>query len=118
MDLSTQEGFLNYYSTRYLIWANDAAKEVLDNDFSGEGPDIGPYFLMNLLFEECGWEGPAFMQMTDEVMESVQVVHSSGRYMKDGQVEEQLELEDRDLVTDYRNAQYYWRKHFYKKEED
>ena len=42
MDLSTQEGFLNYYSTRYLIWANDAAKEVLDNDFSGEGPDIGP----------------------------------------------------------------------------
>lgn len=118
MDLSTQEGFLNYYSTRYLIWANDAAKEVLDNDFSGEGPDIGPYFLMNLLFEECGWEGPAFMQMTDEVMDSVQVVHSSGRYVKDGQVEEQLELEDRDLVADYRNAQYYWRKHFYKKEED
>lgn len=118
MDLSTQEGFLNYYSTRYLIWANDAAKEVLDNDFSGEGPDIGPYFLMNLLFEECGWEGPAFMQMTDTVMESVPVIHSSGLYMKDGKVEEQLDLEDRDLVADDRNAQYYWRKHFYKKEED
>ena len=58
------------------------------------------------------------MQMTDEVMENVQVVHSSGRYVQDGQVKEQLELEDRDLAADYRYAQYYWRKHFYKKEED
>ena len=56
--------------------------------------------------------------MTDTVMESVPVIHSSGLYMKDGKVEEQLDLEDRDLVADYRNAQYYWRKHFYKKEED
>ena len=58
------------------------------------------------------------MQMTDTVMESVPVIHSSGLYMKDGKVEEQLDLEDRDLVADDRNAQYYWRKHFYKKEED
>ena len=26
LDFSTEEGFYNYYSTRYLIWANDAAK--------------------------------------------------------------------------------------------
>ena len=42
LDLSTKEGFLNYYATRYLIWANDAAKEVLGCDFQGEGPRREP----------------------------------------------------------------------------
>ena len=37
LDFSTEEGFYNYYSTRYLIWANDAAKEALDRDFTGQG---------------------------------------------------------------------------------
>ena len=55
LDTSTEEGFYNYYGTRYLIWANDAAKETLNNDFTGEGPDVSPCFLMNVLFEQCGW---------------------------------------------------------------
>ncbi len=29
LDTGSEEGFLNYYSTRYFIWANDAAEEVL-----------------------------------------------------------------------------------------
>ena len=37
IDTSTEEGFRNYYGTRYLILANDAAKKVCGNDFAGEG---------------------------------------------------------------------------------
>ena len=53
-DLATDEGFYNYYSTPYVIWANDAAKQVLGNDFVGDGPTIGTNFLMNLFFEQAG----------------------------------------------------------------
>jgi phosphoglycerol transferase MdoB-like AlkP superfamily enzyme len=34
IDLSTDEGFYNHYSTQYIIWANDSAKAVLGNDFT------------------------------------------------------------------------------------
>ena len=112
LDLSTEEGFYNYYSTRYLIWANDAAKEALGQDFSGEGPEIGPYFLMAQVFEECGWQGPAFMQATQELKERVPVLHASGLYEVDGELIFALEPEEMDLVGDYNNLQYYWRKHF------
>ncbi|MGN1300952.1 MAG: LTA synthase family protein, partial [Clostridia bacterium] len=47
LNLDTEEGFYNYYCTPYIIWANDAAKDVLDKDFVGEGPTISPCFLMS-----------------------------------------------------------------------
>lgn len=111
-DMSTQEGFLNYYSTRYLIWANDAAKEALGSDFQGEGPDIGPYFLMNELFRLCGWDGPAYMQAIDDTAAQVPVVHTSGRYLENGVLTDSLTQEGAALVSEYKNLQYYWRNHF------
>lgn len=106
------EGFLNYYATRYIIWANDAAKEVLGNDFQGEGPDLAPSFLMNQIFRLCGWTGPAYMQATEAVAQAVPVVHSSGRYLVDGEIAAQLPEDKATLVNDYRKLQYYWRHHF------
>lgn len=53
-----KEGFMNYYRTRYLVWANDAAKDVLGNDFVGKGPDIAPCFLMNLKGKPTGAPAP------------------------------------------------------------
>lgn len=58
-DTTTLEGFYQYYSTPYLIWANSAAKETLGQDFRGEGGDFSPCFLMPELFEQCGWTGPS-----------------------------------------------------------
>ena len=58
-DLGTLQGFYDYYATPYLIWANSAAKEVLDSDFTGEGGDFSPCFLMPKVFDLCGWTGPA-----------------------------------------------------------
>lgn len=111
-DLDTQQGFLDYYSTRYIIWANDAAKEVLGADFQGEGPDISPCFLMQQVFDLCGWTGPAYMQAARTVSAEVPVVHTAGQYMVDGVLTRELESEDKALVSDFMNLQYYWRKHF------
>ena len=111
-NLDTQEGFFNYYSTRYLIWANDAAKAALGRDFRGEGPDLGPYFLMNKVFELCGWEGPAYLQATNAAAERIPVIHSTGRYLENGVLTDTLSPEGAALAGDYKALEYYQRNTF------
>lgn len=111
-DLSSQEGFYDYYATRYIIWANDAAKEALGCDFQGEGPDLGPYFLMSHLFDLCGWDGPSYMQAIDEVSRQVPVVHDTGRYLENGVLTASLSDTGAALVDEYKSLQYYWRNNF------
>ena len=72
------------YTTEYLIWANDAAKQVVNNDFVGEGPTISPCFLMNLLFEKCSWKGGAYMQAMSEIMQIMPVVSTNWNFIIDG----------------------------------
>lgn len=110
LDTSTEEGFRNYYSTRYIIWANDAAKEILGNDCRGEGPAIGPYFLMNQVFELCGWKGPSYLQALNDISEEVQVVNASGVCMKDGQFVKETDVAANQAITQYRHLEYYQRK--------
>ena len=74
---SSDESFRNYYATEYLFWANDAAKAVLGTELVGQGPEISPCFLMNVLFEQCGWEGPGYMKLTDEVMARHPILHTT-----------------------------------------
>ena len=54
LDVSTLEGFYNYYATPYIMYANDAAKQITGNQFVGEGADLAPNYLMNELFEKLG----------------------------------------------------------------
>ena len=103
------ESFYNYYSTEYLIWANAAAKEVLGAEVTGTGPDISPCFLMNLVFQQCGWEGPAYQKLTDRVMEQASVLHLSGRYQVAGELLSRDQLPESALaaLNDMRYVQYY-----------
>lgn len=80
IDTSTEEGFLNYYSTRYLIIANDAAKEVCQNDFSGKGEPLSVSFLMNKVFELCGYKGDSYMQLASEIMNRKGVIHRADNF--------------------------------------
>lgn len=113
LDLSSQEGFANYYGTRYLIWANEAAKEALGTDMTGEGPAISPNYLMTELFDLCGWEGPAYMQAIREVKGQVPVINTpTGLYMEDGVVTDSLSEAGAALVQEYEGLQYYSNKHF------
>ncbi len=109
-DLDTVDGFLNYYATRYGIWANDAAKAVLGTDFTGEGPAIGPYFLMPLLFDLCGWEGPALTQLARPLMTRVPVANNAGVFLCDGRLCSGLPDDLTDAWRDYSFASYFLRK--------
>ena len=112
-DLSTLEGFYDYYSTPYLIWANPAAKEVLGREFLGDGGDFSPCFLMAEVFDQCGWEGPGFMKLSREMREATPLVHKTDRFLKDGQLADALEGEDLELFQRFLWAQYY-REHEFK----
>lgn len=109
MDLGTEEGVRNLYSTPYFIWANDKAKEILGNDFSGEGEELAPSFLMNKLFELCGFKGPAYMQATTELMKEVPVPTDLGVYfMPDGS----MTAEEPEAAYSLFELQYYYQKTF------
>lgn len=112
LDRSTTEGFKNYYSTRYLIWANDAAKEACDNNFTGSGPDISPCYLMNVLFSQLGWDGTAYMKFMNDALSSLPVINTSGFYLVDGEVTDSISGSLLDQKQTIDAVQYYMRRNF------
>ncbi|MBD5117936.1 MAG: LTA synthase family protein [Clostridiales bacterium] len=115
IDLSRMsvDSFYNYWSTRYLIWANDAAKEVIGHDMVGEGPDISPCFLMNVLFEQLGWEGDAYMRAVEPIRQELPMVHRYGSYLTaDGELTLDPTEEQAELARKLHNLEYYRAHHF------
>lgn len=112
LDTSTEEGFYNYYGTRYLIWANDAAKAALNNEFEGEGPDVSSCFLMNLLFDQCGWQGNAWAQATTDIWRTLPVLTTVGRYMQNGRLTETLDEVGEKALQTFKCLEYYYGTHF------
>ena len=106
-NVATTQGFYDYYSTPYLIWANSAARAVLDNDFVGDGGDFSPCFLMEEVFDQCGWEGPGFMQLSRQLREITPLVHTQGLYWQDGGLTDALPPEEDAFYQDFLCAQYY-----------
>lgn len=112
IDIGTEEGFYNYYSTEYLIWANDAAKQVCNNDFTGKGSAISPCYLMNQIFDLCGWTGPDYMQHMRSLQKIMPVINYNGYLVNDTlykSIPESLYKQYEEL--EYVN--YYWKNNFY-----
>ena len=112
MDNSSEQGFINYYGTEYLIWANDAAKKLLGRDIKGTGPMISPCYLMNVLFDVLGWDGPAYMQAMDDYMDVFPVVSAYGRISVDGKLVQNIPAEYAEEFDDFRYLEYYWKTNF------
>lgn len=108
----TDEANKMQYMTEYLIWANDAAKRSLNNKLVGEGPTVSPCYLMNILFEQCSWEGPAFMQAMNEIREVMPVVSTQNRFVVDGKFCREIPEERQEFYSRFLNLQYYWRNNF------
>lgn len=109
IDTSTQEGYLRYYGTPYLIWANDAAKAALGDEFTGEGETIGVSFLMRALFDRCGWEGPSLMQAQRDLLDGFSAVSSTGAYLYDGALTREVTGEAAERLNAYRRIEFYVR---------
>ncbi len=110
IDRETEEGFYNYYSTPYLIWANDAAREALGCDFTGEGGRIAPALLMERLFTLSGWDGPAYMQAQRELETHTTVVNCL--FYQDGTAlcpVANAGGQEPEWLLAFRRLAYYWR---------
>ena len=108
-DENSAEGCFNLYSTPYLIWANDAAKEILGDVFSGEGETISPCYLMTELFDLCGWIGPKWAQCQRQMRETVSVIHRQSLYVENGIWTDTLSEQTLEQYNAYRIAEYYAR---------
>ena len=108
-DSNTEQGLIDYRGTPYLIWANDAAKAALSNTFTGNAPVISPGYLMNIMFNELGWTGPAFMQCTEKIREHLPLIYTDGYYLEDGTYTDTLSPDGESLLRTYESLQYYVR---------
>jgi len=114
MDTSGTQGLYNKYSTDYIIWANEAAKAVIGNSFTGQGQDISPNFLMNQLFSLCGWKGNAYIQAAEEIWQQMPVITTIGRFCWEDRYYREAELpeEAKSTLQKFRCIQYYWEHNF------
>ncbi len=112
-DQDTRDGFYNYWSTSYLIWGNDAAKAALGTELVGEGPDISPCFLMDVLFEQLGWQGSAYMQAARECRRELPVIHNQGACLTaDSQLLREPTQRQGEILHRFRCLEYYRTHHF------
>lgn len=111
------QGCENLYSVPYLIWANDAARRVLGDRFTGQGETISPSFLMAELFDRCGWDGPAWMQLQRDTRRRITVIHRQELFVVDGKWESELQPDARPLYDELRIAEYYVREKLQRREQ-
>ena len=115
IDLSqgSKDSFYDYWSTSYLIWANDAAKAALGTELVGRGPDISPCFLMNVLFEQLGWTGDAYMQAVEDCWKELPVIHNYGACITaEGELVREPSQDQAELVRMFQELGYYRLHHF------
>jgi hypothetical protein len=109
VDITNAQGFYDFYTTPYLIWANDAATAVLAADFTGDGGDFSPCFLMNRLFESCAWGGSAYMKAASELERHISVVNTAtGFFEENGVLTQELSREAETEFEEFSKIEYYW----------
>lgn len=108
MNPATDTGFFNYYSTEYIIWANEAAKTLTGRDFCGEGPDISACYLIPLLFEQMNVNGSAYIQYLNDLRNNIPIINSNGYYFENGAFSTQLSPAGESLFRQMKSASYYF----------
>ncbi|MCI2055711.1 MAG: LTA synthase family protein [Oscillibacter sp.] len=114
LDTSTEEGLFNKYATDYIIWANDAAKAATGHDFTGNGPTLSSNYLMNEVFDQCGWTGNAYMQATEDIRQTLPIITTIGRYAEGDSIgtRDDLTADGTEALQRFELLQYYWQKNF------
>jgi phosphoglycerol transferase MdoB-like AlkP superfamily enzyme len=107
IDLSTEEGFYNYYNTPYIIWANKVAKNVLDNDFKGNGNNISPNFLMNEFFKLANYKGNEYIKISNNIKKSLEIIHIENKYKENNNLTSELSKKTYKNFQEFIKAQYY-----------
>lgn len=62
---------------------------------------------MTEVFDQCGWEGPAFMQLSRQMRDVTPLVHSQNLYWQNGAVVDALDPEGSNLLQAFLGVEYY-----------
>ncbi len=111
LDIGKEEGFKNYYSTPYLIWGNEKAKDLLGKDLNHPGEDISSKYLMVKLFEELGYEGNEYMQYSRDLYRQIPV-QNKNYYKEEGIYTKEVSDQFKEKLNKDRYIQYYMYKNF------
>lgn len=105
------EGFYNYYSTPWLIWANDAAREAAGDSYvTGEQGSFSPCFLQMELFDLMGWEGSGSVKALRALYAHTDLVHANGIARENGVLTDTPAAETAAAISRYKQLEYYLRK--------
>lgn len=105
------EEYLNTYETPYFIWSNEAAKDLLEQQGKvvpeGEAQKISSNYLGTELLDYIGIKDSAYFNYLDDVKALLPVI--TGRFYKTGSGDftETLSDDEKALLNNYRNLQYY-----------
>ena len=105
-NLSTLEGAVNTYETPYIIWANPAARELLQKPMTGQGPTMDPQFLMPEVFKQLGWRGSKYTAFSQDFMKNVTVTKPFLWYEK-GRFSDTLSKEEQKKFKELLDYEYY-----------
>lgn len=105
----TAEGFCNLYTTPYLIWANDAAKQALGKSFTGTGRDISPCYLMAEIFDCCGWKGPSWLQYQRSIRDTLPLLQSKNIFKTATGYNAELSPKQAEMLAERKIVEYYIR---------
>lgn len=107
VDLTTVDGFLNYYSVPYVIHANKEAKKVFNKSFVGSLDTISSNYIMNELFEYVGLKGNEYLQYTSSVKNDIDVI-SNIYYKENNSYVEKDKVSNEKLISEFMKINYYW----------
>ena len=109
LNLETKDGGENYYQTPYVFYANEAAKESLGKDFSGQGNTVSPMLLMCEYFEYIGSKGSAYLNYLSELKKEYEVINTVF-VGKDGEYALTVDQAENALLKEQKNIEYYLKK--------
>jgi hypothetical protein len=71
---------------------------------------------MNEVSDLLGWEGSAWMQAGDAVRETLSVIASTGRYVEDGLLTDELSSAGKETLKKFRWMEHYLMENFQKRD--
>lgn len=108
--LDHPQGWLNNYTTPYLIWGNSKAKEVLNKPLEGQGPYMSNFYLFAYGLHELGFKSPYIQYLMDRI-QSLPIEATTYNY-EEGQLTDKPGQKTLEKKEEFQKVQYYYNTHF------
>lgn len=107
LSMDSIEGFVNYYETPYIIYANNSAKNTYNKSFVGKGNTISSMFLMNELFDYCDLKGNEYLQYMSDLKSKIDVINNE-YYKENNAFVYTSDSKYKNLIQEYKYINYYY----------